>query len=136
MVDAAERRLGEEMGCLATIHMDPVVHDNGATREADDLRVGEGQLLHPGHKGRRGGLAQQGVNGVLGRAHAGPEDKEGHPPWCGSRVSHDNGATREARERVSALVRLIDPGITIHDFRMVPGPTHTKKLKICFLDGA
>ena len=29
-------------------------------------------------------------------------------------------------ERVSALVRLIDPGITIHDFRMVPGPTHTK----------
>ena len=64
VVDAAERRLGEEMGCLATIHMDPVVHDNGATREA--------------------------------------------------------------RERVSALVRLIDPGITIHDFRMVPGPTHTK----------
>ncbi len=62
--DAAERRRGEEMGCLATIHMDPVVHDNGATREA--------------------------------------------------------------RERVSALVRLIDPGITIHDFRMVPGPTHTK----------
>ena len=39
---------------------------------------------------------------------------------------HDDGATREARERVSALVRLIDPGITIHDFRMVPGPTHTK----------
>ena len=64
VVDAAERRLGEEMGCLATIHMDPVVHDDGATREA--------------------------------------------------------------RERVSALVRLIDPGITIHDFRMVPGPTHTK----------
>ncbi len=24
------------------------------------------------------------------------------------------------------MVRLIDPGITIHDFRMVPGPTHTK----------
>ena len=64
VVDAAERRLGEEMGCLATIHMDPVVHDDGATREA--------------------------------------------------------------RERVSAMVRLIDPGITIHDFRMVPGPTHTK----------
>lgn len=64
VVDAAERRLGEEMGCLATIHMDPVVHDDGTTREA--------------------------------------------------------------RERVSALVRLIDPGITIHDFRMVPGPTHTK----------
>lgn len=64
VVDAAERRLGEEMGCLATIHMDPVVHDDGTVREA--------------------------------------------------------------RERVSALVRLIDPGISIHDFRMVPGPTHTK----------
>lgn len=64
VVDALERQLNEELGCLATIHMDPVVHDDGATREA--------------------------------------------------------------RERVSALVRLIDPGITIHDFRMVPGPTHTK----------
>ncbi len=64
VVDALEKQLNEKLGCLATIHMDPVVHDNGATREA--------------------------------------------------------------RERVSALVRLIDPGITIHDFRMVPGPTHTK----------
>ncbi|MDE6880482.1 MAG: cation-efflux pump, partial [Oscillospiraceae bacterium] len=27
-----------------------------------------------------------------------------------------------------AIVRLIDPGISIHDFRMVPGPTHTKLL--------
>lgn len=64
VVDAAERRLGEEMGCLATIHMDPVVIDGGLT----------------------------------------------------------DGA----RERVAAMVRLIDPGISIHDFRMVPGPTHTK----------
>ena len=64
VVDAAEHQLGESMGCLATIHMDPVVTD------------------------------------------------------C--------GLTAEARERVSAIVRLIDPGISIHDFRMVPGPTHTK----------
>ena len=64
VVDAAERRLGEEMGCLATIHMDPVVNDGGATTEA--------------------------------------------------------------RERVQAGVQGIDPGISIHDFRMVPGPTHTK----------
>ena len=64
VVDAAERRLGEEMGCLATIHMDPVVFDGGLTAGA--------------------------------------------------------------RERVAAMVRLIDPAISIHDFRMVPGPTHTK----------
>ena len=29
------------------------------------------------------------------------------------------------RERVATLARLIDPGNTIHDLRMVPGPTHT-----------
>ena len=63
-VDALERELNEKLGCLATIHMDPVVNDGGATQEA--------------------------------------------------------------RERVAAMVRLIDPGISIHDFRMVPGPTRTK----------
>ena len=26
---------------------------------------------------------------------------------------------------MAALVKLIDPSITIHDFRMVAGPTHT-----------
>lgn len=64
VVDGLERRLNDELGCLATIHMDPVVNDGGLTDEA--------------------------------------------------------------RERVSAVVRVIDPGISIHDFRMVPGPTHTK----------
>lgn len=64
VVDALERQLNDELGCLATIHMDPVVNDGGATDEA--------------------------------------------------------------RERVQAVVRVIDPGISIHDFRMVPGPTHTK----------
>ena len=29
------------------------------------------------------------------------------------------------REQVTALVKTIDPRITIHDFRMVPGATHT-----------
>ena len=28
-------------------------------------------------------------------------------------------------EKVAALVRTIDPRITIHDFRIVPGATHT-----------
>ena len=63
MVDGVERRLNEELGCLSTIHMDPVVNDDGLTSET--------------------------------------------------------------RARVAAIVRLIDPGISIHDFRMVPGPTHT-----------
>lgn len=63
-VDALERELNEKLGCLATIHMDPVVNDGGVTQEA--------------------------------------------------------------RERVAAMVRLIDPNISIHDFRMVPGPTRTK----------
>ena len=64
VVDALEKDLNEQMGCVATIHMDPVVNDGGMTQEA--------------------------------------------------------------RSRVSAMVRLIDPAISIHDFRMVPGPTHTK----------
>ncbi len=64
VVDAAERELSRTMGCLATIHMDPVVNDDGKTQE-----------MH---------------------------------------------------QRVLSMVRLIDPGITIHDFRAVPGPTHTK----------
>lgn len=37
----------------------------------------------------------------------------------------DDGITEETREKVSALVQCIDDGITIHDFRMVAGPTHT-----------
>ena len=64
VVDAAERQLNEDLGCRATIHMDPVVTDDGLTAET--------------------------------------------------------------RQRVASIVGLIDPGITIHDFRMVPGPTHTK----------
>ena len=63
VVDGLERQLNEELGCLATIHMDPVVNDGGLTAEA--------------------------------------------------------------RDRVAAVVLVIDPGISIHDFRMVPGPTHT-----------
>ena len=36
-----------------------------------------------------------------------------------------DGITEETRQRVAALVRCIDDEITIHDFRMVAGPTHT-----------
>lgn len=37
----------------------------------------------------------------------------------------DDGMTEETRRRVAALVSCIDDEISIHDFRMVAGPTHT-----------
>ena len=37
----------------------------------------------------------------------------------------DDAATVEIREKVAALVKSVDARITIHDFRMVEGPTHT-----------
>ncbi|WP_293009806.1 MULTISPECIES: cation diffusion facilitator family transporter [unclassified Oscillibacter] len=37
----------------------------------------------------------------------------------------DDGVTKETRRRVEALVDCIDEEISIHDFRMVTGPTHT-----------
>ena len=40
-------------------------------------------------------------------------------------VVTDDGITTETRQRVAALVSCIDEAITIHDFRMVTGPTHT-----------
>ncbi|MBR3867366.1 MAG: cation transporter [Butyricicoccus sp.] len=63
VIDTAERELCEEMGCLATIHMDP--------------------------------------------------------------LEQNDALTTQTRERVATIVKLIDPSITIHDFRMVTGPTHT-----------
>lgn len=33
--------------------------------------------------------------------------------------------TTELRHQVAAVVQTVDPRITIHDFRIVPGPTHT-----------
>jgi len=40
-------------------------------------------------------------------------------------VVTDDGITGETREKVVALVHCIDDAISIHDFRMVAGPTHT-----------
>jgi len=37
----------------------------------------------------------------------------------------DDGVTEETRRKVAELVRDIDPVVSIHDFRMVSGPTHT-----------
>ena len=40
-------------------------------------------------------------------------------------VVMDDGVTQETRKRVEMLVHAIDDQISIHDFRMVTGPTHT-----------
>lgn len=62
-VDNAEREIAKELGCLVTIHMDPVdVHDEH---------------------------------------------------------------TAQLREKVSEIIKQINPDITLHDFRVVSGPTHT-----------
>ncbi|MDO4564899.1 MAG: cation diffusion facilitator family transporter [Clostridia bacterium] len=37
----------------------------------------------------------------------------------------DDGETNRVRSRIDALVRDIDPALSIHDFRMVTGPSHT-----------
>lgn len=40
-------------------------------------------------------------------------------------IETDNEITNSYRHRISELVKTIHPETTIHDFRMVPGPTHT-----------
>lgn len=40
-------------------------------------------------------------------------------------IAVDDGMTEETRQKVAALVNCIDDRISIHDFRMVAGPTHT-----------
>ncbi|MBO5976167.1 MAG: cation transporter [Oscillospiraceae bacterium] len=62
-IDNLERRLQQEVGCIAVVHMDPI-----------DLR---------------------------------------------------DGVTARAKAAVAELVKVLDERISIHDFRMVPGKTHT-----------
>lgn len=40
-------------------------------------------------------------------------------------IDTNDATTAQTREKVAELVKLIDEQITIHDFRMVTGPTHT-----------
>ncbi|MGM9639070.1 MAG: cation diffusion facilitator family transporter [Butyricicoccaceae bacterium] len=40
-------------------------------------------------------------------------------------VECDDAKTNDMRQKVACLAAAIDPGITIHDFRMVTGPSHT-----------
>ena len=40
-------------------------------------------------------------------------------------IAVDDAKTAELKHKVSELVKALDPSITIHDFRMVVGPTHT-----------
>lgn len=40
-------------------------------------------------------------------------------------IDTNDDAVNEKRRQVEAVIREIDPNVTIHDFRMVPGDTHT-----------
>lgn len=40
-------------------------------------------------------------------------------------IATDDALTNEARAQITALAHTLDPRMTIHDFRMVTGPTHT-----------
>ena len=40
-------------------------------------------------------------------------------------IETDNETVNAMREKIAELVKTIDESITIHDFRMVPGETHT-----------
>ncbi|MBU5627649.1 cation diffusion facilitator family transporter [Oscillibacter sp. MSJ-2] len=40
-------------------------------------------------------------------------------------VVTDDDVTEQTRRKVTELVHVVDPSISIHDFRMVSGPTHT-----------
>ena len=40
-------------------------------------------------------------------------------------VECDDAKTNDMRQKVACLAAAIDPDITIHDFRMVTGPSHT-----------
>lgn len=63
IIDNAEQRLSEELGCMAVIHMDP--------------------------------------------------------------IETDNAVTSKVREDVAEAVKILGENVTIHDFRMVPGDSHT-----------
>lgn len=58
-------------------------------------------------------------------------ERELQARYCAAAVIHmdpiatDDKLTLEKRAEVAALVRLIDPSVSIHDFRMTAGPTHT-----------
>ena len=43
-------------------------------------------------------------------------------------IESDNEEVLAMRDKVAGLVKRIDPAITIHDFRVVPGPTHTNMI--------
>ena len=40
-------------------------------------------------------------------------------------IATDDALTNETHNKIAELVKVIDERITIHDFRMVAGPTHT-----------
>lgn len=102
--------------CVTGIH-DLVVHDYGAGRQMLSLHAevpadGDMMALHDRIDTiERRLTAELGCHAVI---HMDP-------------VVTNDAAVSDTRERVLSLLKQqLDPNVTIHDFRMVPGPTHTK----------
>ena len=94
---------------------DLVVHDYGPGRKMVTLHTevdgkGDFYLLHDAIDNIEQELAAE--CGCHATIHMDPIDS-------------DNATVRAMRERISELVKTIDPSVTIHDLRIVPGKTHT-----------
>jgi len=105
----------ESYDCVIGIH-DLVVHDYGAGRQMISLHAevsadGDMMKMHDEiDMIERRLTAELGCHAVI---HMDP-------------VVTDDAEISDIRDRVLILLQeRLDPGITIHDFRMVPGPTHT-----------
>ena len=94
---------------------DLVVHDYGPGRVMVTLHAevpADGNLLHLHDSVDNVEKRLRGLLGCQAVIHMDP-------------VVTDDAETNRMRETVGAMVREIDPSLTIHDFRMVVGPTHT-----------
>ncbi len=112
-VDEVERRVLCHQG-ITGIH-DLIVHDYGPGRRFISLHAevsadGDMRTLHDIIDTAERELCEE--MGCLAIIHMDP-------------LEQNDALTMQTRERVATIVRLIDPSITIHDFRMVTGPTHT-----------
>lgn len=101
-------------GEVCGIH-DLIVHDYGPGRVIVSLHAevdGDGNIyeLHDAIDNIETELHEK--LGCLAVVHMDPIDAH-------------NEALSEARAKMAEMVREIDPALSIHDFRMVPGPSHT-----------
>ena len=94
---------------------DLVVHDYGPGRRMITLHAevdGKDNVLHLHNAIDNIEMELQKKLGVHATIHMDP-------------IETDNEELNAMREKISGLVKTIDESITIHDFRMVPGETHT-----------